>query len=348
MFENETFENLLKRKLDTVPDIYDKREGSVIYNALAPNALEIQQLYMTLGWLYDQLNPQTADFEHLKRWAAPFGIVPQEAEPCVIKGNFDQAIPNGTRFNWKDINFVMVDASQNQLVAELAGAISIRQGDLLTPIDAINELTISEVAEVLIPGKNAETLEEFRERVAVDQGRQAYGGNIADYERMVNMIPGVGAVLVKRAPDGPGTVGLVIVDNDFNAPTQELIDRVQNAIDPPGYKGDGLGLAPIDHLVKVTGAQNDEIDVGLHLTYAPGYDWETIQKSVREVLEAYLEEVRRLWKDGRLIVFISQIESRLLKLEAITDIGHTTINGVEENYAVQAESVPIIRSVTAG
>ncbi|WP_330613358.1 hypothetical protein [Clostridioides difficile] len=36
MFELMTFENIIKRMLDSVPDTFDKREGSIIYNALVP------------------------------------------------------------------------------------------------------------------------------------------------------------------------------------------------------------------------------------------------------------------------------------------------------------------------
>lgn len=36
MFENMTFEYLLQSMMDRVPNAFDKREGSIMYNALAP------------------------------------------------------------------------------------------------------------------------------------------------------------------------------------------------------------------------------------------------------------------------------------------------------------------------
>ena len=41
MYEEMTFEAILERMLNRIPDSLDKREGSVIYDAIAPAALEI-------------------------------------------------------------------------------------------------------------------------------------------------------------------------------------------------------------------------------------------------------------------------------------------------------------------
>ncbi len=46
MYENITYEVILQRMLDRVPNNIDKREGSIIYNALAPAAVELQNMYI--------------------------------------------------------------------------------------------------------------------------------------------------------------------------------------------------------------------------------------------------------------------------------------------------------------
>lgn len=38
MYENKTYENLLNGMLERVPDDIDKREGSIVYDALGPTA----------------------------------------------------------------------------------------------------------------------------------------------------------------------------------------------------------------------------------------------------------------------------------------------------------------------
>ena len=51
MFETVTFEDIMARMLRAVPDTFDKRAGSVIYDALAPAAAELVQLYMACDYV---------------------------------------------------------------------------------------------------------------------------------------------------------------------------------------------------------------------------------------------------------------------------------------------------------
>ena len=46
MYENITYEDILQRMLDRIPDSMDKREGSIIFDALAPAAVELQLMYI--------------------------------------------------------------------------------------------------------------------------------------------------------------------------------------------------------------------------------------------------------------------------------------------------------------
>ena len=48
MYEEVTYEDIMDRMLERVPDEFDKREGSVIYDALAPAAVELMQMYIEL------------------------------------------------------------------------------------------------------------------------------------------------------------------------------------------------------------------------------------------------------------------------------------------------------------
>ena len=48
MYENQTFENILQRTLDRVGADVDKREGSVIMNAIAPVSAEHANIYILL------------------------------------------------------------------------------------------------------------------------------------------------------------------------------------------------------------------------------------------------------------------------------------------------------------
>ena len=49
MYEDRTYENILQEMLDRVTEDVDKREGSVIYDALAPAAYFLADQYFQLN-----------------------------------------------------------------------------------------------------------------------------------------------------------------------------------------------------------------------------------------------------------------------------------------------------------
>ena len=67
MFEDKTYENILQEMLNRVPDDIDKREGSVIYDALAPTAYSIADLYFELKNFIDLVLPDTAGYQRLEQ-----------------------------------------------------------------------------------------------------------------------------------------------------------------------------------------------------------------------------------------------------------------------------------------
>ena len=67
MYENFTYENLLNEKLKLVNDSMDKRQGSIIYDTLAPNSAESVQMYMNMEMLMDRTFADTATGEDLDR-----------------------------------------------------------------------------------------------------------------------------------------------------------------------------------------------------------------------------------------------------------------------------------------
>ena len=141
-----------------------------------------------------------------------------------------------------------------------------------------------------------------------------------------------------------GTVKLIIMASNYAAPSDELIETVQTVVDPEQNAGEGLGLAPIGHVVTVVGVQEAPVSIALNLTYVAGWNWASIKSYVEGVVDAYFAELAQAWASSdRLIVRISQIESRTLSTCAamITDISGTKINGKESNLILDADSIPV-------
>ena len=69
VFGEYTASFILERMLSRIPDKFDKREGSIIYDALAPAAIELEIMYMELDYILKNVFGDTADREGLIRLA---------------------------------------------------------------------------------------------------------------------------------------------------------------------------------------------------------------------------------------------------------------------------------------
>lgn len=399
MYENMTYEALLKRALSRVATGIDKREGSMVMNGVAPSMAEIAQLYIGLDFVFTATYLATAPREYLIKRAADRNMAPYPASAAVFRAEFNIEVPEGTRFSCDDLNFVvngLIEEDEpcewiaHRVTCETPGAAANSYSGTLIPIEYVDGLTHAELIGVLIPGDDVEDTEVFRQRVLDSFHSLAFGGNQADYVEKVTAMDGVKAVKVHPVWNGDidpaslipdetvqvwytstvatlsgaaadwltavytaalnkkltvgGTVKLVLMASNNAAPTTTLIDTVQTAVDPTQNAGEGLGLAPIGHVVNVTGVTPVPVNITLNLTYASGWNWEAVQSYVEAVIDDYFEELASTWASSDyLTVRISQIESRILSgcAAMITDIGGTQINGEEANLVLDADSIPV-------
>jgi uncharacterized phage protein gp47/JayE len=350
MFENQTYRVVLSRMLDKVNEwaqeqgfAVDTREGSLIRTALSPAALELHLAYVELDEILNESFADTQTRDFLIRRCKERGII-VASETCAIRrGEFNIDVPIGSRFSLNKLNYVVVAHIENhafELRCETPGTVgNLESGDLI-PIDYIDGLTSAVLEGVLVFGEGEEDTEHLRRRYFESFKNIAFGGNKKDYRDKTEAIDGVGSVKVYPAWDGGGTVKLVIADADYNVPSTELIEHVQQIIDPT-QDGQGVGLAPIGHVVTVEGVTEETTDIALTITYQDGWDWPAIEPYAETMIDAYFAELKKTWADANnIIVRISQIESRMLDLAGVLDVTDTMINGVGENFVIAANSVP--------
>lgn len=161
------------------------------------------------------------------------------------------------------------------------------------------------------------------------------------------------AKVYAAAADGKLTVGgavrIVLVDSEWSVPSAELVAEVQEAVDPVGMQGEGVGVAPIGHVVTVAGVTGKTIDITFVLTFSEPASWSTAQTAVKAAIQSYFDGLTQTWADNdSLIVRVSQIETAILNVEGIIDIQGTTINGGTANIPLSAEEIPVLGEVTNG
>ena len=207
MYEGETYETILERMLNRVPDKMDKRPGSVIYDTHSPTAIEFQILYIELEYLIKNSYGSTAAREFLTLIAKDRGLSPEPATKAILKGEFTPAGVDvaGKRFNIGDVNYVVLEQivpGQYQVRCEREGVVGNQYLGDTTPIDYVEGLQTARLTEILIPGEDEEDTEAFRKRYFDSFNEQSFGGNRAEYLEAVKRIDGVGGVKVTRVWNG--------------------------------------------------------------------------------------------------------------------------------------------------
>lgn len=344
-----TFEEILQDMLDAVPDDLDKREGGVIYTALAPVSAQLAELYFYADNLIDASMPDTGRGDGLTRICGIYGINRYPATKAIRKAVFLDAdgasmdVAIGARFGAAELTY-RVTAS-GQVTCEQAGAAGNRYFGELIPIDHISGLGSATLADILVAGEDMETDDALRERFYSAANSEPFGGNVAQYEELLLGISGVGAVKVFPTPDGHGGLVQCIVTNPDKGPVSgTLLTQIQETIDPlPG--GKGYGQAPIGHTVTISTVTETAIHVKSIVTLKPGTALSTVQEAAKQAISSYLREIA--FSDP--VVRISRIDAALVQISGVADITGTTLNGGAVNITLPDEwndyQVPVLGTV---
>lgn len=355
MYETQTYDAILTRMLARVPDTIDKREGSVIYDACAPAAAELAQMYIELDVNYNLSFVDTASGEYLGRKTSEFGVNRSPATASERRGLFYGAnntpldVPIGGRYAIEGLTYVVkerVITGDYKLLCESVGVAGNTLFGTLLPIDHVPNLTRAVLSNVLIPGEDEETDESLRNRFYEAVNEPPFGGNIADYKQKINSMPGIGASKVYPVWNGGGTVKCTIIASDWSVPSSTLVSEVQTNIDPIVNSGKGIGLAPIGHEVTITGVVAQSINVESSITLANGYTIGMVQAEIESVIGQYLLEQRQSWDaQTQIIVRGAQIDARILTVPGVEDVNGTTVNGSSNNVMLDSDDIPLLGTV---
>ena len=240
MYEDITYEVILDRMLGRIPDRFDKREGSVIWDTHSPTAIELQILYLELDTILREAYGDTASREFLILRCRERGISPHKATRAVLKGVFapSDIEVTGQRFNISDMDYLVTEkiADGEYLVeCETAGKIGNQYLGSMIPMEYIRGLQTAELTEILIPGEDEEETEDLRQRYFSSFDENAFGGNRADYLEKTNSIPGVGRTKVTRVWNGDispaGMIPKESVESWYNGIRDTLGGEVKNWLD---------------------------------------------------------------------------------------------------------------------
>lgn len=363
MFEEKTFENILSDMLSYVgdrnPDL-DTREGSIIYTALAPIALELENAYHEMDMIMDETFLETASKEYLVKHGNQLGVNINEATCGHFEGWFDVDVEIGTRFNLDKFNYSVIEKLSDptndnkyyvfELVCETEGSEPNNYLGILTPISYVKKLTYAELKSVLIYGEDEEETEAYRYRLQVHAKNPPINGNIAQYNEWLDEYDGIGKYRVVPCWNGSNTVKLVILNADNKRASDELLAEVQEYFDPPTStinddildstypqgRGMGNGQALIGAVITVDTVNEVPIVVDCKVTLKNGY---TSPIGVQEAIEDYLDTIVL----NKNTINYLPISASIFNAESVDEV--VSLKITVKNTVMDANASPFISSV---
>lgn len=370
-FQEKDYDYFLRKMLDAVPDNIDKREGSIIYDALAPAALVMGQQSLDMANVIKETYIKTAsgeflDYRAIEHGTSRYPATQTEAKAKVLNDKKEPLdnVQIGDKFasiGDSPIFYVVTKINSDltiELTAETAGSSANSYIGQVLPVTPNDLLSWAEITEITAPARDVESDDHLRARLLSSQSWIAYGGNVADYLDMTSKIDEVGAAQIYPTWNGGGTVKVVILNNDLMPASASLVQKVKNTLDPEDKQAEGYGLAPIDHSVTVTAPEklivNVDISVKLDDTKVTRY----VKDSITKAVEGYFQSLREDWADinqklGRgyqETIYRSKILSQVMLTEGVVNAKLPSLNGKDADIDLifnnEKSQLPVVGTVT--
>lgn len=353
MFESMTYESILADMLSRVTSDVDKREGSVIYDALAPAAYKLAEIYFYLDCYIDLVSADTAVGEYLDRVVADYGITRKPATQAIRKIETSGAVDIGTRWGMNLSTPVLIYDTENKeyvsinqvpytITAQLStneysakcdyvGEIgNIYSGELLN-IDNVPDVTAT-LTDIMSAGADTETDDNLRTRFYAQVQAPITSGNSDNYVKWALEVPGIGKAKVFPIWDGPGTVKVLIVDSNMNI-NETLEVTVAEYIET---------VRPIGATVTVGSPTSLAINVTANIALDGSKTLADVQAAFVSSLTAYLKNtVFETYS-----VSYAKVGSLLLAVDGVDDYNTLLVNEGAVSIALNDTEMPICGTVT--
>ena len=368
--DGNSFEQILDRTLsnELLSDV-DKREGSIVYDTLAPVCMELADAYAKMDILESQLSLLTATGSNLDNRAYEQGMAREQETQAERIGTFkkyqvdeqtgeyvkdendnkiliDMDIPEGSRFVSPENDSIIYefigkdDKNENILRCETYGTVGNEYTGTILPLTAIPDLVEAKITGTHIPAQDTESDDELRTRVINKLNSLSFGGNIDAYIEKVSSIDGVGTCKVFPAWQYNGSVLLSVVDSSYEPITQSFADRIKEEIDPEKSSGQGVGFAPIGHYVTVTTPIKSNVKVQFHLDLEADVTIGNVQEECEQKIKEYFNSVRHeFYQDKTLGIYRARIIDKILEIPEVLNVTDVLLNDVDADITYTDEGL---------
>lgn len=328
-----TYEELLQAMLDRVPSDVDKREGSVIYDALAPCAYFLTQQNFQLDNFIDLVFPDTALGEYLNRAAEAYNVSRKPATNAVRKMTTSGSVEIGTRWGINNLVYIVKEEeseTEYQVECETPGVIGNQYSGAMQPISNITGIT-AELGDIITPGADEETDEALRERLYTKIRLPATSGNVYHYQQWALEVSGTGAAKVFPLADGPGTVTVLVVDSDKKI-SSSLPKTVAEYIET---------MRPIGATVTVKSPDSVTINIKASVMRNESKTLDDVKKAYKNAVDTFLQET--VFTTYR--ISYAKLGSLLLDIPGVEDFEGFLLNEGTGNVVIGEKQIPVTGTI---
>ena len=356
-------EQIHERMMANLPGDIDDMPGGFAYDYTMPTALVASELVnYTLMKALMTAFPEYAWGKWLDLHANQAHITRRPANRAsgevTVTGKEGTAIPKGTMFctaateTSAGIEFLsdrdaVIDESGTVVIpvtARLAGSLSnVMAGTIVLMGKSIPGITKVTNEGAISGGTEEESDESLYERIRLENASENYSyiGNDTDYIRWSKEVAGVGDCIVMQAWNGPGTVKLILVDQNGEPANKAITDAVYEHIVSEKDRSRRLLPSGCAELT-VTGASTKKIS---YLCTGIVFDrekttLEQIKADFQEAVSAIYEEA----KEQGVLVY-NKVRGLVISISGVTDFERFQMNGGEENIVLSREEYARTESV---
>ena len=350
---------ILARMQANVTNDIEKTEGSLVYDALSPASKEFAASYKSLDEVKNKMDISNLTGDELTARVYERTGIPRE-EATYAEGSLDIIgtgtikegdlfqTPGGIQFKSTEAKTIINTGTVNikAVVAGSTGNIPANQ-IIIIPV-AINGIISVSNSLPTSGGYDEETDAHLLEKYYEKLQNPDTGGNIAHFKNLVKSYTGVGDCKVFPTWNGNYTIKIVIIDSNKEVPSTDLVNEVQNYMDPLGDNwGLGYGAAPAFSHTIIEGASDNIIGVEFTVVKDTNYTDEqrlaNIQASITEYLKslAFVDDA---------VVSYAKIGATILSSKGVQDYSDLTVNGGTSNIFISLTSelceIPKLGTVT--
>lgn len=344
----ETELEIHNRMLASISDEYDKSDGSFIYDASKPPAIELSYLQEQIEIVESKLDIMNLKNDELSRFVyARTGITRKSATHAnsilKIVGNAGTKInqgdlastPSGVLYEFIESTTIDTSGINNvKVICQSPGAIGNTPANTITilpiTIDGIVSITNT---NAVTNGYNAETDEELRERYFDKLQRPGKAGNKYHFEEWAKSVVGVGDARCIPRYNGPLSVKVIIIDSNGMPASSELVATTRTLIESEMAFG-------VEDLA-VVGATAVPINLAVTLRLLSSAEMGTVVANIKANIKAYLKELA--FKANR--VSYAKIGALIIETEGVADYENLLVNGATANVEILDDQVAIVGGV---